>query len=267
MLGLARPLTTALSLLLLAGASPHTPLGAQTAPAAAAEGVTGTWTVRLPDGGTLTLVLTQRARSITGTLAREGTSFRVQADAEASGEFIGSASNAQGALFIGGERSGAALRVILAEVNAAGVPLMNTAQEIVFTPAAATPTPPAAGTGVRALAESDADRRIAEVLLSSAWCYMRYSQQMGSTTTERVVFTPDGRVSQRDGRETAQNNQYGSYYGNSGSTQQAFWRIQNGQLMLSSDGREWQATPISIAPNSNGYPIVTSGGKEYSMCR
>lgn len=95
---------------------------------------------------------------------------------------------------------------------------------------------------------------------------MRYSQAMGATTTERVVFSRDGRVVSRTQRESAVNNSEGSYYGNSTDGEQGFWRVQNGNLMLSADGMNFQPAPITVTRNSNGYPIITTGGKEYNQC-
>ena len=43
--------------------------------------------------------------------------------------------------------------------------------------------------------------------------------------------------------------------------------IANGQLMLSLDGVQWVPQPMKIADNGNGYPIITTGGKEYMMCK
>ena len=182
----------------------------------------------------------------------------------------------------------------LAELTAAGVPDLSRAQERQLSPASAsggavasaapvapapsasapvasapsaatpsgTPAPSARSLGVTAM-----DQQLVQLLTANAWCYMRYSQQMGSTTTERVVFSTDGRVSSGTGRETAVNNQFGSYYGNSNSGEQDFWRVETGALLLSADGRVYEATPLSVTRNSNGAPIITSGGKEYSRCQ
>lgn len=126
---------------------------------------------------------------------------------------------------------------------------------------------PQGGGGGGNLAATPQDRQIAQILLSSPWCYMRYSQTLGTTSTERVVFSQDGRVVQSTGRETSMSNQYGNLYGNSSGGDQGMWRVQNGNLMLSANGAQWEAVPLQITRNSNGYPIVTAGGKEYSQCR
>jgi hypothetical protein len=36
--------------------------------------------------------------------------------------------------------------------------------------------------------------------------------------------------------------------------------------MLSQDGAQWAPQALQVTRNSNGYPILNSGGKEYSQC-
>lgn len=116
------------------------------------------------------------------------------------------------------------------------------------------------------LAATAQDQQIAQLLLSSRWCSFAYSQISGRTSTEQVQFYQDGTVSQSGQSETQSSNQYGQYYGNSQNGNRGRWRIQNNMLMLSADGQQWVPTPMQITRNSNGYPIVTANGKEYSQC-
>lgn len=285
-----RPLTlgfAAVSLLSLASLALPATVQAQ------APDFAGTWEASVRNGSKLTLVLRQEGRRITGTLSGNGSTFTVEAEVADDGGFYGMARTREGAVFIGGERQGAALGLALADVNSAGVPDLRTAQEVRLTRSTAVtsaPAPAATGGGaasgvagagsapaaagapsaaagnVTSLGTTPADQQIAQLLVSSPWCHMRYSQQMGATTTERVVFGRDGRVVSGTQRESAVNNQYGSYYGNSSDGTQGFWRVQNGNLMLSGDGQNYEATRLVISRNSNGYPIVTSGGKEYYQC-
>jgi hypothetical protein len=44
------------------------------------------------------------------------------------------------------------------------------------------------------------------------------------------------------------------------------WRVQGGMLVLSQDGVNWTPQMLQVTRNSSGYPIVHSGGKEYSQC-
>jgi hypothetical protein len=264
------------------GQTPATP--------ASAGGFAGTWEARTPAGGTLTLVLTQQGTQVRGTLSGNGLQFEVEAQVGADGGFYGTARGRDGTLFIGGETDGAQLGLALAELTAAGVPDPRTAQELRMTRAAAgagagsasaaagsgsaasggagagAGAGAATGRGDASLAATPQDQQIATLLMSSPWCNMRYAQQMGATTIERVTFTRDGRFASRTQRESAVNNSQGSYYGNSTDGAGGFWRVQNGNLMLSADGQRFEAAPLQISRNSNGYPIVTAAGKEYYQC-
>lgn len=237
---------------------------------AAAAGYSGSWQAPTPAGGALTLVLTQNGAQIRGTLSGNGAQFEVEAQLGPDGGFYGTARSRAGTLFIGGELQGDQLGLALAEMTAQGVPDMRTAQEVRMTRAAS-----GAGAGASAgapgaarsdLAATPADQQVAQLLLSSPWCTMQYSQQMGATTVERVTFGRDGRFTSRTQRESAVNNSQGTYYGNSSDGVQGFWRVQGGSLMLSADGQRYEGTPLQISRNSNGYPIVTAAGKEYYQC-
>ncbi len=242
------------------------------------QGFAGSWEASTPSGGKISLVLRQDGRRVLGSLSGNGTRFEVEAEVGADGLFYGTARAQAGTLFIGGQRSGEELGVALAEMTSAGVPDMRNAQEVrmqrvsavTADAGAGAPAPsrgtapapaPTAGSG-----SSPADQQLSQLLVSSPWCYMRYSAAMGATSTERVVFSRDGRVVSSSQRESSVNNREGSYYGNSRDGTQGFWRVQNGNLMLSADGQNFEATPISVAPNSNGAPIITAGGKEYNRC-
>ena len=37
-------------------------------------------------------------------------------------------------------------------------------------------------------------------------------------------------------------------------------------LHLSQDGMNWTPQQLQVTQNSNGYPIIKSGGKEYMQC-
>lgn len=259
-------------------------------PVAAPAGFNGSWQAPTPAGGALTLVLTQSGAQIRGTLSGNGAQFEVEAQLGADGGFYGTARSRAGTLFIGGELQGDQLGLALAEMTAQGVPDMRTAQEVRMTraatgaaagtaagaaggasPSTAPSAPSAAGSGAAGAARSElaatpADQQVAQLLLSSPWCTMQYSQQMGATTVERVTFGRDGRFASRTQRESAVNNSQGSYYGNSSDGVQGMWRVQGGNLMLSADGQRFEATPLQISRNSNGYPIVTAAGKEYYQC-
>lgn len=244
---------------------------------AEAQGFAGSWEFSAPNGTKVSLVLRQDGRRVLGSLSGNGSRFEVEAEVAADGLFYGTARAQAGTLFIGGELNGEQLGVALAEMTAAGVPDMRSAQEMRMqrvSAATADASPPSSGKGAargnpaggNAPASSPIDQQLTQLLISSPWCYMRYSQAMGATTTERVVFSRDGRVVSRTQRESAVNNSEGSYYGNSTDGEQGFWRAQNGSLMLSTDGMNFQPAPITVTRNSNGYPIITMGAKEYNQC-
>jgi hypothetical protein len=54
--------------------------------------------------------------------------------------------------------------------------------------------------------------------------------------------------------------------GASGETGQ--WAVKGGQLYMSDPPETPQlvAVPLQVTRNSNGYPILTADGKEYSQC-
>jgi hypothetical protein len=111
------------------------------------------------------------------------------------------------------------------------------------------------------------DAQIEQILLSSPWCYMRYSQTLGSTSTERGVFYRDGRLVVQTGHEMVSSGQHGTAYGSGSGGAVYRWRVSNGDLHLSENGGPFNPAGLRITQNSNGYPILTVDGKEYSQCR
>ena len=118
------------------------------------------------------------------------------------------------------------------------------------------------------------DRQLHDFLVSTAWCSFSYSGgstytggSAGTTRTTRVVFAPNGTVSETRNGETTTSGDVGQTYGSSSGGQQGRWKVEGGQLLLSSDGMQWAPQALKIERNSNGYPIVTSGGREYMTCQ
>ena len=121
------------------------------------------------------------------------------------------------------------------------------------------------------------DQRLAQLLLSSAWC--SFSYKSGYTSQSRNQFHRDGTLSVSTNSEGGTVNQYGggnvdigggsvgSVYGQQQGGGRVQWKVQGGQLYLN-DGSGFQAVPIRVTQNSNGYPIITAvnDGKEYSQC-
>jgi hypothetical protein len=110
------------------------------------------------------------------------------------------------------------------------------------------------------------DAQLTQLLTSSAWCAFSYNQRSGASSKERFVFGRDGMYLQQTGGETYSSGYGGTYAGQSGGGRRGRWRVQGGGLQLSQDGFNWQPQPLQVARNSNGYPIINSGGKEYTQC-
>lgn len=120
--------------------------------------------------------------------------------------------------------------------------------------------------GATPQAATGQDAQIQRILLSSPWCYMRYSQTLGSTNTERGVYTPDGRLVVTTGHEMVSSGANGTAYGSGNGGSVYRWRVANGDLQLAEQGGEFTPVGLRITQNSNGYPILNVGGKEYSQC-
>ncbi len=268
---------------------------------ASAQKFTGTYTIQ-GQQGVVTLTLTQQQGGATsGALSGNGTVIRLSGKAR-HGELTGEAVSGSSRAIFTAAIEGNQLVFGLVELGADGAPNLATSTELRFNkvsniaaapPAGATPAapappaaPPAAGRprapaatpapappAPRAAAGSAQDQQLRDLLLSSAWCSFSYSQTSGSTSTSRNVFLADGRLLVNTNHEGGTVNQYGggstpngSVYSQAQGGGTYRWQVQGWQLYL--DGGEgFQAVPLSIARNSNGYPIITADGKEYSQCR
>jgi hypothetical protein len=118
-----------------------------------------------------------------------------------------------------------------------------------------------------AVAATPQDRQVALLLLRSAWCSFKYNQTTGTSNTSRYVFRPDGTGSQGTGAETYSSGYGGTVAGQHQGGQQFRWRMQNGMLMFSQDGVNWEPQQLQVTQNSSGYPIIRAAGQEYSTCR
>ncbi len=96
----------------------------------AAQDFTGTYRLNAGGGTTITLTLQQsRSGQITGTL-QGNTSFQVQAQVGANGQFAGYAANQAGRLYLEGVLAGTQLQLAMAEVGADGQPQVATARTV-----------------------------------------------------------------------------------------------------------------------------------------
>lgn len=232
-----------------------------TSASAWAQNYSGTFTTKNEQGGTVTLALKQDgASNVKGTLTGNNNTFQVDAKATPQG-LMGKVSGPQGQLYLMAQFEGASLAVVLAEPLANGQPNLNTARRIVFTKgsgAAAKTEKPAAPGG--------ADGQLTALLTRNAWCGFTYNKNTGTSTTERVVFNANGLVSRNAGAQTYNSGPAGSVAGQYGNRDQARWKVANGMLHLSQDGTNWSPQALQVTQNSNGSPIIKSGGKEYMVC-
>ena len=193
-----------------------------------AQNYSGTFTTTTQQGGTVTLVLKQDAgKQVRGTLTGNNNTFQVSAESTTDG-LMGTVTGPQGQLYLMGQFEGANLVLILAEPGPGGQPNLAAARRIVFSKKESAPQ---AGTG-------------ADAQLST-----------GTST-----------VAQTSGRETYNSGPSGSVAGQYGGAQQGRWKVADGMLHLSQDGTSWQPQPLQVTQNSNGSPIVKSGGREYMVC-
>lgn len=234
---------------------------ALTSASAWAQNYSGTFTTKNEQGGTVTLALKQDgASNVKGTLTGNNNTFQVDAKATPQG-LMGKVSGPQGQLYLMAQFEGASLAVVLAEPLANGQPNLNTARRIVFTKgsgAAAKTEKPAAPSGT--------DGQLTALLTRNAWCGFTYNQHTGTSTSERVVFGANGLVSRNAGAQTYNSGPAGSVAGQYGNRDQARWKVANGMLHLSQDGTNWSPQALQVTQNSNGSPIIKSGGKEYMVC-
>ena len=220
---------------------------------APAQNYSGTFTTTNQQGGTVTLVLKQDAqKQVRGTLTGNNNTFQVSAESTADG-LMGTVTGPQGQLYLIGQFEGANLVVILAEPGPGGQPNLAAARRILFSKSVPGP-------------QAGADAQLSQFLTRNAWCGFTYNKHTGTSSRERVVFHGDGTVVQTSGRETYTSGPSGSVAGQYGGGQQGRWKVANGMLHLSQDGTTWQPQPLQVTQNSNGYPIVKSGGKEYMVC-
>ncbi|MFT3711782.1 MAG: hypothetical protein QM817_29440 [Archangium sp.] len=107
--------------------------------------------------------------------------------------------------------------------------------------------------------------QLSRLLLSSNWCWLRYSN--GNSYTQKVHFNANGTWSDNSESDIYSNN-YGTVAQATGNrTNGGQWAVKGGQFYLSSpENPQLVPVPLNITRNSNGYPIITANGREYSMC-
>jgi len=112
------------------------------------------------------------------------------------------------------------------------------------------------------------DEQARQLLLGSAWCSFTYNKVSGTSTTQRVVFRPDGQMFVNAGAETYNSGSNGSYAGLSSNSGAMRWRLENLRLLVDAgDGSGWQDVNVDASRNSSGAVILRSQGREFAMCR
>lgn len=109
---------------------------------------------------------------------------------------------------------------------------------------------------------------LSRLLLSSAWCSFSYNKVSGSSSSKRVVFSPDGSWSLGGQSEGYSSGYGGTMASQHGSEDSGRWKARGGQLFMS-NAEEPSLSPVQlqVTRNSNGYPIINADGVEYSQCR
>jgi hypothetical protein len=242
---------------------------------ALAQNFGGTYSAPNQQGSTVTLTLRQDAQQrITGTLAGNGNTLQVQGQVQ-NGNVLGTVTGSGGVLYIAAQIEGQNLRVMLAEVGPNGQPNYGAARQILMTRAAASAGAPAKAAPQPQQQQAQqapqgggnaVDTQLTQLLTSSAWCAFSYNQRSGASSKERVVFGRDGNFLRQTGGESYSSGSGGTYAGQSSGGNQGRWRVQNGGLLLSQDGFNWQPQTVQVTLNSSGNPIINASGKEFMRC-
>jgi hypothetical protein len=200
---------------------------------ALAQDYGGTYTAKNASGGTVMLTLNQDGQKrASGTLTGHGrNSLQVQARVESDG-LRGTAGNSFGMLYLTGRLAGEELSLVLTEPDLGGKPNPQRATLLRL-----------ARMQVKSAPQNS---ELGKALTDNAWCSFAYTIS-GTLSKERLVFMPNGLVSQTPGK-------------------QARWRVQNETLELSRDGISWAPEPLRLSLSSSGSPILKAHDKEYAQC-
>lgn len=110
--------------------------------------------------------------------------------------------------------------------------------------------------------------QLSRLLMASPWCWLKYAS--GNTYSERIVFSANGTWSSNKESEIYGQNAYAgtSAHAVGASGGRGQWAVKGGQLYLSDppETPQLMPVPLQVTQNSNGYPIITADGREYSQC-
>lgn len=152
----------------------------------------------------------------------------------------------------------------LLTLSMSGIPLqLVRAGKIAPSAPASAPAP-----ATRAPASKAGGDQLSKLLVSSNWCHLRYSN--GNSYQQKVHFGQDGRWQDFSEGSIHSNSQYTGTIASSVSNSQSGgqWTVKGGQLYMSFPPQtpDLRLVPLTVVRNSNGWPILTADGKEYSMC-
>ena len=106
-----------------------------------------------------------------------------------------------------------------------------------------------------------------ELLLSSAWCTFTYNKTTGYSNTTRVRFNKNGTYGTGGRAEGYSSGRGGAYASQNDSNGGGRWKVNKGELYLSSGNGQFAFVQTIIKRNSSGYPIILADGVEYSQCK
>ena len=105
-----------------------------------------------------------------------------------------------------------------------------------------------------------------DLLLSSAWCSFKFNKISGTSSGQRVSFSPNGTYRVSSGTETGSSGRSGSVASQSSSAGGGRWKVERGELFMS-EGGQFDHVETVVRRNNNGYPIIVADGTEFSQCR
>ncbi len=108
--------------------------------------------------------------------------------------------------------------------------------------------------------------KLSTLLLSSSWCSFSYNKFSGASHQERVSFRSNGSWDSGARAESYSSGAAGTVAGQTDSSSGGRWQVKGSSLLMSRGGAPLEDTGLSVTRNSNGYPILNTGGKEYSSC-
>jgi len=106
-----------------------------------------------------------------------------------------------------------------------------------------------------------------ELLLSSAWCTFTYNKTTGYSNTTRVRFNKNGTYGTGGRAEGHSSGRGGTYSSQNDSSGGGRWKVNKGELYISSGNGQLAPVKTVVKRNSNGYPIILADGVEYSQCK